>query len=656
MLARTPLDTPRALLSVSILILSSATSALQVVPGSPCFSQCTIDGAPTTNASEIVCSDVEFNSTATGLKFKQCTECLQGSRQFAGVDTDVARYLYNLRYATDVCLFGFPEAHDKKISACATDYVCNPLKAALEVDRLSTVNSSEYGYCTADNSAFRGQGRTTCMGCLDASPNSRYLSNFLVALEAGCEQQPVPGVPLGLSGSLFSDAGVNIANITTAASNQGSTPSHLSTGAIVGIVVGVGALFLAGISLLILYYCRQKRYNKEDRRRRASYASYLHSSPYSPYSPYKFCGMNAAGDGPNYTMDYKSPPGAQPQEREMTNRDDDLFGEADRAYTYKPPIQEQKPNHSRQYSQDEMHESPSAMPTHPAYIPRAVMRRNSPSLASNSQFPSTHPSRAPSVDSTSTFKLAAPPAVRQHSKARVLDLDHGSGGESSSSNDNTKRPQVQEPPLEDNIHHAAIQQLQHYGISATDQQRQPQGSQHNPRTIQLNALHPPSSHERSSSITSTTLPTAGSQPPRPSSRSRPNLPNLILPNPNTSTKRRPPPTTKPSSSQPNPLPGFESIAISGPLAFPYQSQSQQQPQPPGSGGLKTGSSTHSSGSADKRTFRERRSSGGGNAGIGVVGPGAARFAAFQDHIVEQNFIRKGWVEEVPLQSAKDDLW
>lgn len=93
MLARTPLDTPRALLSVSILILSSATSALQVVPGSPCFSQCTIDGAPTTNASEIVCSDVEFNSTATGLKFKQCTECLQGSRQFAGVDTDVARYL-----------------------------------------------------------------------------------------------------------------------------------------------------------------------------------------------------------------------------------------------------------------------------------------------------------------------------------------------------------------------------------------------------------------------------------------------------------------------------------------------------------------------------------------------------------------------------------
>lgn len=93
MLARTPLGPSRALLSVSILILSSAASALQVVPGSPCFSQCTIDGTPATNASEIVCSDVDFNSTATGLKFKQCTECLQGSRQFSGEDTDVARYL-----------------------------------------------------------------------------------------------------------------------------------------------------------------------------------------------------------------------------------------------------------------------------------------------------------------------------------------------------------------------------------------------------------------------------------------------------------------------------------------------------------------------------------------------------------------------------------
>jgi hypothetical protein len=174
--------------------------------------------------------------------------------------------------------------------------------------------------------------------------------------------------------------------------------------------------------------------------------------------------------------------------------------------------------------------------------------------------------------------------------------------------------------------------------------------------VQLTALDPPSHHERSSSVTSGTQPSLDNQPDRPSSRSRPNLPNLILPNPNSSTRRKPPPTMKPSSSQPNPLPGFESMAISGPLAFPSQSQSQQHPQPPGSGGLKTGSSTHSSGSGDKRTFRERSSSSGGNAGIGVVGPGAARFAAFQDHIVEQNFIRTGWVEEVPLQSAKDELW
>jgi hypothetical protein len=93
MLVRTLPGTSRALLSVSILILSSTTSALQVVPGSPCFPQCTIDGSPNTNASEIVCSDLEFTTTSTGLKFKECIECLQGSRQFSGEDTDVARFL-----------------------------------------------------------------------------------------------------------------------------------------------------------------------------------------------------------------------------------------------------------------------------------------------------------------------------------------------------------------------------------------------------------------------------------------------------------------------------------------------------------------------------------------------------------------------------------
>lgn len=88
-----------------------------------------------------------------------------------------------------------------------------------------------------------------------------------------------------------------------------------------------------------------------------------------------------------------------------------------------------------------------------------------------------------------------------------------------------------------------------------------------------------------------------------------------------------------------PLPGMEDIEISGPLAF----------------------------RDDHRTFRDRSAPEGGSGGHGTVGPGAARFLGnaagggvsglhFQDGIVEQTFIRKGWVGEVPLESAREELW
>ena len=58
--------------------------------------------------------------------------------------------------------------------------------------------------------------------------------------------------------------------------------------------------------------------------------------------------------------------------------------------------------------------------------------------------------------------------------------------------------------------------------------------------------------------------------------------------------------------------------------------------------------------------------GGGGVGHGTVGPGAARFAGNaagglgglrdRDRVVEQSFIRKGWVGEVPLENASEDLW
>lgn len=91
MLAHTLPSTLRALSSV--LILSTTSGAFQVSPSSPCSPQCTIDGAVNTDTSEVVCSDADFSTTSTGLKFKNCIDCLQSSRYFSGDDSDVAWFL-----------------------------------------------------------------------------------------------------------------------------------------------------------------------------------------------------------------------------------------------------------------------------------------------------------------------------------------------------------------------------------------------------------------------------------------------------------------------------------------------------------------------------------------------------------------------------------
>jgi hypothetical protein len=72
-----------------VLVFSTASSAFQVSPSSPCSSQCTIDGAVNTTTAEIVCSDADFSTTSLGLKFKNCIECLQTSRYFLADDSDV---------------------------------------------------------------------------------------------------------------------------------------------------------------------------------------------------------------------------------------------------------------------------------------------------------------------------------------------------------------------------------------------------------------------------------------------------------------------------------------------------------------------------------------------------------------------------------------
>lgn len=101
MLVHTLPSTSRAL-SGLVLIFSTASRAFQVSPSSPCSSQCTTDGPVNTNTSEIVCSDSDFSTTSSGLKLKNCVECLQTSRYFLANESDVGWFLCKPRLSSAV--------------------------------------------------------------------------------------------------------------------------------------------------------------------------------------------------------------------------------------------------------------------------------------------------------------------------------------------------------------------------------------------------------------------------------------------------------------------------------------------------------------------------------------------------------------------------
>lgn len=93
---------PGDLFALFALTLISSISAIRVTPGSPCASKC--QGASkggssqdqrdsSTNASDIVCSDIDYFSSTAGPKFKECVSCLQTSRQVLGDESDSAWFL-----------------------------------------------------------------------------------------------------------------------------------------------------------------------------------------------------------------------------------------------------------------------------------------------------------------------------------------------------------------------------------------------------------------------------------------------------------------------------------------------------------------------------------------------------------------------------------
>ena len=120
-----------------------------------------------------------------------------------------------------------------------------------------------YSYCSAGNSeAMDPANFEACRSCVSAERKKHFLTNYLVALEAGCTQQPAPGVPLGLNETIFSDHTIAVVDPATSLESE-KKQSGPGTTTIVGIAAGavVGLLVIAAVT----FVCVRKRKNRINR-------------------------------------------------------------------------------------------------------------------------------------------------------------------------------------------------------------------------------------------------------------------------------------------------------------------------------------------------------------------------------------------------------
>ncbi|KAH7318583.1 hypothetical protein B0I35DRAFT_246648 [Stachybotrys elegans] len=233
-----------------------AAHGVLVTPSSPCSSSCgnTNDA---TSTDEIVCSRSDYQ-LGNGAVFQSCVECELSSTYQNNGTSDTQMMLYNMRYATSSCLFGFPENEAAVSTPCVTDRSCGAFQVALRFGNLST-DFENYDYCAAWPTTDTVD-LDACQDCLRVSDQG-YLANFFAVLQAGCLQQPVAGHPLALEGQVFSLDQVNGTDSVSDALIDQSWFDHgpLSLAARVGIAVAGIVLLLSMIGCCIVWNGKRKR-------------------------------------------------------------------------------------------------------------------------------------------------------------------------------------------------------------------------------------------------------------------------------------------------------------------------------------------------------------------------------------------------------------
>lgn len=307
--------------------------------------------------------------------------------------------------------------------------------------------------------------------------------------------------------------------------------TNLSAGAIAGIACGAGALFLGAAALFVIYWRRQRQFDREDN---SDGDSFDEARPPPGTAP-----------AVSYTMDYKMD---NPQHHEGDHGD-----QGSSSYTYSP----EKPSYS---FSPPLGTPGKAMPTHPAYIPRALVRGSTPSnrsTASSSPFPSPPFPSATSNPKTKPDDTVVHAYLAAAAAAQTTSSSH------------PPRPQTRDP-----LNHPRGSDS---SCGLPIQPRPLHQTRQSP--TQIPALVIPPSNDTTGPPQSQNPPGAGgaSQPRKPRAYPPPRL-NL---NPNPLTEGNPPaPAPAPPPQLPPPMPnhttrtgdkplqGRENTTISGPLAFP----------------------------------------------------------------------------------------
>lgn len=270
-------------------------------------------------------------------------------------------------------------------SPCNIESSCGSLQDALTLSLLKTDNDDHFDYCEVENSIIKSSSYKDCLGCLQSTSNQKYLANcelslhmsltthdidelpVLVALKAGCIQEPKEGDIIGLSGTMFTTSLINITDPNTNETlpgDDGAPVGSMTTGTIVGIAVGCGLAF-AGAVWLLCIYCRRSRKRLEAGIKIESPPPDAPMNDHSMYGIQKSSYFTDQPGRPLSTISDAAHFGAHSRNVSNAEYYDGLESgrgsmETPVTYHYVPHSKSNAPN--------------GALPTHPAYIPRVASR------------------------------------------------------------------------------------------------------------------------------------------------------------------------------------------------------------------------------------------------------------------------------------------